>query len=90
MTFVEAPVGQYRNPHQVHGVLHVPQRAHSSFEYRAMRDVEMVSRLTQQLARFARFGAPCSVISTSAQPLKRFSRFHWDWPWRINTSLCMV
>src|SRR3546814_6038864 len=33
--------------------------------------------------------APRSVRSTSHQPVKRFSRFHADWPWRINTSLGM-
>src|SRR5436305_525671 len=29
--------------------------------------------------------APFSVTSTSHQPVKRFSRFHADWPWRIRT-----
>jgi hypothetical protein len=29
---------------------------------------------------------PFSVRSTSHQPVKRFSRFQADWPWRINTS----
>src|SRR3546814_10002159 len=33
--------------------------------------------------------APSGVTSTSHQPVKRFSRFHADWPWRINTSLGM-
>src|SRR6185437_5684167 len=26
----------------------------------------------------------------SAQPVKRFSRFHNDWPWRIITRVCMA
>ena len=30
--------------------------------------------------------APCAVTSTSHQPVKRFSRFQEDWPWRIRTS----
>src|SRR5690606_27370632 len=33
---------------------------------------------------------PVSVKSTSIQPVKRFSRFHWLSPWRIRTSLCMI
>src|SRR5262249_8770749 len=32
---------------------------------------------------------PCSVRGTSTHPVKRFSRFHSDWPWRISTSLDM-
>src|SRR3954451_3909080 len=30
---------------------------------------------------------PAGDKSTSHQPVKRFSRFHCDWPWRIRTSL---
>jgi hypothetical protein len=30
---------------------------------------------------------PVAVNATSAQPVKRFSRFHSDSPWRIKTSL---
>src|SRR5476651_701167 len=33
---------------------------------------------------------PCSVRSTSTQPVKRFSLFHVDSPWRMSTSLYMM
>ena len=33
---------------------------------------------------------PVGVRSTSVHPVKRFSRFQVDSPWRIRTSLCMV
>src|SRR5690606_32478498 len=33
---------------------------------------------------------PCSVRSTSHHPVKRFSRFHWLWPWRTRISVGKV
>jgi len=33
---------------------------------------------------------PVGVRSTSTQPVKRFSRFQVDSPWRISTSLYML
>ncbi|MNW22794.1 hypothetical protein D3C71_2245040 [compost metagenome] len=36
------------------------------------------------------WAAPVSVRSTSTQPVKRFSRFQVDSPWRMRTSLYML
>ena len=36
---------------------------------------------------FLACASPSAVRSTSTQPVKRFSRFHWLWPWRSRTSV---
>src|SRR5687767_15112199 len=46
-----------------------------------------LSRINAPAARAS--ASPCSVTSTSHQPVKRFSRFHWLWPWRRRTRVGM-
>ena len=36
---------------------------------------------------FRAWASPSAVRSTSTQPVKRSSRFHWLWPWRSRISL---
>jgi len=55
MTFVQAPVPDDRNPHQVHLVLYVPKCANGAFEYRGVRDIKFVAELMQQTAGGDRF-----------------------------------
>ncbi len=80
----------HRQPGAVHLVEHVPQGADRALEHRGVGDVELVARLPSA-ARPAccACATPWSVRSTSVQPVKRFSRFQVDSPWRIRTSLCM-
>src|SRR5208337_2768392 len=52
MSFVQPPVALNGNPHEVHLVQHAPQRAYCPFQHRGEGDVEGISLLLKQEARF--------------------------------------
>src|SRR3569832_1031662 len=56
---------------------------------RLSTDVKATSNLMPLRSRPARWASssPSLVMSTSTHPVKRFSRFHCDCPWRTRTSL---
>ena len=80
----------HRQPGAVHLVERVPQRPDGALEHRWCRRRRSRSRpsFSSRPACLA-CSMPVSVRSTSVQPVKRFSRFQVDSPWRISTSLCM-
>ncbi len=55
VALVQTPRMNDRDVHQVHLVLHVPQRADRALQHGRVRDVERVARFLQQHARLLRF-----------------------------------
>jgi hypothetical protein len=90
VALVQAPAFLHGQPGAVHLVQAIPQRVDGALEHAGEGDVELVALGLEQLACDMACDTPVGVRSTSVQPVKRFSRFQVDSPWRIRTSLCMV
>jgi hypothetical protein len=59
VALVQAPFVAGRDPHQIHFVLHVPQRADRALEHRGVGQVEREAGFTQQFAALAGLGDAC-------------------------------
>ena len=88
MALVEAPVLGHRQPQPVHLVQHQVERADGAGldAGEAAVEVEALRRASNRPRRAPR-RCPGRDRSTSHQPVKRFSRFHCDWPCRSRTSV---
>jgi hypothetical protein len=67
----------------------MPQRPDGALEHRGVGEVEVVAARRSSRPPSRACATPVSVSGTSVQPVKRFSRFQVDSPWRMRTSLCM-
>ena len=83
MALVQAPALLHRQPQPVHLLEREPQRADGALEHRGVGEVEVEALGREQPAGGARLlEAGLRDRSTSVQPVKRFSRFQTDSPWR--------
>lgn len=67
----------------------VIQRVNRALKYAGVGQIELVTLRTQQFTCLLSLLAPLLGEVDIDQPVKRFSRFHWLWPWRMRTSLCI-
>ena len=90
VALVQAPAVLHRQPGaQSIFVQAMPQRARGAFQDAGVGQVEpalVLSRRPEFWPARCRWWSDPRFI----QPVKRFSRFTWDSPWRIRTSLYMV
>jgi hypothetical protein len=76
VTLVQFPGFLNRQPGLIQFVQHVPQGVDGTFQHRGISKIKAEAFLQQFTCRFASL-TPFSDRSTSYQPVKRFSLFHW-------------
>ncbi len=80
IALVQGLIAHDRNAGLAHFGKREIERALRPLQRRCVGDIESDTLRLQLAAGFFRFIDPCSVNSTSRQPVNRFFRFHSLWP----------